>query len=537
MPYVDEFYSVLIAYKSRDEESVEKIVNFLNREGIKPLYTKNIFAEGDWFSHFYDVIGQVRSVAIFFGSEELENWTENELTTLVTHNQGANNIPIIPILLPKMSSSDVPGIIKNSLHEDSWLKFPDQINSQNSIDILIDSFPSSVNGFDTLKTLIDQIKKAIQHQLEKYQYTIEINISDAKQSCFLSLPCQGAKFVFDAVKDVIQIIKTSQNYAIKLYQTKYEVDAYSFTHNRVIAIRESELIIADCAPDLSGNFSMEVGYDLGMARALGKPSIILSTDTEICKQMLKNENILMPKMTFIEYQSDNINTNSFKNKLEDDILDSIACLSHNLIDKSLQEIHVVRRADSIATWKNFSPELYIIMEFAFQLSDSCQNLIRTTHTVIKNINELSKDATSTIVNEKERFLIHFKNFYNTMKNEQEKWEQFFYSNDFQKFTNDVRKTYKFLKIHLHPNSVEHIEESWKWFIQLIDRDIAEYEKRKSTIKKFEDKNFECFNNFGLTYDFEFEVTMLDKTLRLIAIDTQNMITNILKGLPKALIGW
>ena len=520
MSEIDNVFDVLIAYKSSDEEAVEKIVNLLKREGIKPWFAKELFPGDDWSSHFTEAAKKVACAAIFIGPGGIGRWEENEIKYLVSYSKETKILPIIPIQLPNVSNSDIPEIIKFHFPMKTRLKFSDSIENQASLDIL-------------LRT----IKQAIQIRANKYKYEIEIDVSDAKQSCFLALPQSVPNDMINLIKAVFEDIQDSEKIEIKLNQARDTNDETTYTPDMIHAIRESELVIAICTPDNNANYPYpEVVYDLGMAHAQGKPCIILTTDKNNCEQQIPRQvGDVLPITEIIEYRIQNINAPTFKKDLKEAILKLVNHLSLDLIDKSLGEIHAIR-SDFHIIRNNLWPELKNIITFAITLLNSFKDLIRQSHTLLKNINELTNDVDSIPDTKGESFKIRlnaFEKSYFDLKTEQDKWKNTYYSSDFQKNRDEVNQTYKFLNNHLREDIGKYVEESRVWFSQIIERDIAEYEKRNDNIKQFENRKFECFDNFGLTYDFEHEAKMLDKALSLITTDTHNMITSLLKGVPRA----
>ena len=520
------FSDVLIVYKQPDEESVEKIVNLLKREGIKPWFVKEIYPWEEWFSHYAEVIKQVTCAAIFIGPKGLRTWSDNEIKALVNYQREVKTLPLITVQLPNVLSDNIPEIIKTQLPLNTWLTFPDKIYTKDSLDLLIDAYPKTVDGHYQLHKLIKIIQRAIITRIERYNYEIEIDIHDAEQYCYLTLPGNGSKAVFSVVNEVIREMKTAQNLEIKLKQSKFKNDETTYTSDLVHTIRQSELIIADCTPvKNSGSPCPSVVYELGMAHALGKPSIILTPNNKLNKQIPICQKKVMPAEIFVEYQSQKINTLDFKKKLRDAVTNSISHLEYNLTDKELEEIHAVR-SDLHIIKNNLWPELNNIIKFAFESLKSFKKLMPQSHTFLENINELSKNTDTASKSNDEIFnlrLDSLKKSYSELAEKQDEWEQDFYSGYFQQNEKNIKKAFKFLMNHLREDLREHIMESRKWFNLVFKSEISELKKHNSWIREYSKTDFNCLNNFGPSKDFKHEAEMMDYVLHLVFNHTTRMV--------------
>ena len=118
-------FDVFLAHNSQDKPEVKAIASQLKRRGLKVWIDDEQILPG---RPFQDVIQQalqnVKSAAIFIGTEGLGKWQILELRSLISRLVEAD-IPIIPVLLP-----GVEGIPDNLLflRELNWVSFENSID-------------------------------------------------------------------------------------------------------------------------------------------------------------------------------------------------------------------------------------------------------------------------------------------------------------------------------------------------------------------------------------------------------------------------
>ncbi len=91
-------FDVFLSHNSQDKAIVRKIANELKARGIKPWLDDEQIPPGQPIQDFIEKsIQNVKSIAVFIGSEKLGSWQKMELLSLISV---AADIPIIPVLLP-----------------------------------------------------------------------------------------------------------------------------------------------------------------------------------------------------------------------------------------------------------------------------------------------------------------------------------------------------------------------------------------------------------------------------------------------------
>ncbi|HLG17183.1 MAG TPA: nucleoside 2-deoxyribosyltransferase [Blastocatellia bacterium] len=105
-------------------------------------------------------------------------------------------------------------------------------------------------------------------------YAIVVNVPEARDLCFIATPFA------DEFDGVAQAVATAANrLKLQAVQTNKVQMGADFIQDIVNGIRSARVVVAVCSPEpQTGKANPNVLYELGMAHALGKPTIILTTD-------------------------------------------------------------------------------------------------------------------------------------------------------------------------------------------------------------------------------------------------------------------
>ena len=166
------YFDVFLAHNSQDKPQVRAIANKLKRRGLTVWLDEEQIPPG---RSFQDAIQQalqnVKSAAIFIGTEGLGKWQILELRSLISRLLEAD-IPIIPVLLP-----GVEGIPDNLLflRELNYVKFEKGINDFEALDKLesgirqkhVKSLPKTSGHFDVLLLYNDEDRSEVMQIAEE----------------------------------------------------------------------------------------------------------------------------------------------------------------------------------------------------------------------------------------------------------------------------------------------------------------------------------------------------------------------------------
>ncbi|XZN96460.1 MAG: toll/interleukin-1 receptor domain-containing protein [Microcoleus sp.] len=181
------YFDVFLAHNSQDKPQVRAIAFNLKRRGLKVWLDEEQIPPG---RPFQDAIQQalqnVKSAAIFIGTEGLGKWQILELRSLISRLLEAD-IPIIPVLLP-----GVEGIPDNLLflRQLNWVSFEKSIDDFEALDKLesgirqkpVKSLPKTSGRFDVLLLYNDEDRsevKQIAEELKERQIRPWLDIWEA----------------------------------------------------------------------------------------------------------------------------------------------------------------------------------------------------------------------------------------------------------------------------------------------------------------------------------------------------------------------
>ncbi|MDJ0692343.1 MAG: toll/interleukin-1 receptor domain-containing protein [Xenococcaceae cyanobacterium MO_188.B32] len=127
-------FDVFLAHNSADKPQVRAIALELRKRGLKPWLDEEQIQPGRSFqAQIQKAIPQVKSAAIFIGSEGLGKWQIMELRSFISLCV-EENISVIPVLLPNVSKFPDDLLF---LRELSWLSFASRTDELESLDRLV----------------------------------------------------------------------------------------------------------------------------------------------------------------------------------------------------------------------------------------------------------------------------------------------------------------------------------------------------------------------------------------------------------------
>lgn len=115
----DEGFDVFLCHKAVDKSEVEEIAARLRRRGLRPWLANWELRPGlPWQQEIQHRIENIGAGAVFLGPSGRGPWQKVEIESL--HNQFVKRrIPVIPVLLPGTSPSEVPPLLQTM----TWVDF------------------------------------------------------------------------------------------------------------------------------------------------------------------------------------------------------------------------------------------------------------------------------------------------------------------------------------------------------------------------------------------------------------------------------
>jgi hypothetical protein len=150
---MNEKRSVFLAHNSQDKPQVKIIADKLNQKGIKTWLDEEQIPPGVSFQEYIQqAIKDIDCALIFIGKKGVGRWQVWEIRSFFT-KLVESRIPVIPILLPGVHK--IPDDLV-FLNEINYVKFPDDIRDQNTINKIIWGITrkSSYISYDILESLL-----------------------------------------------------------------------------------------------------------------------------------------------------------------------------------------------------------------------------------------------------------------------------------------------------------------------------------------------------------------------------------------------
>lgn len=273
-------------------------------------------------------------------------------------------------------------------------------------------------------------------------HAIVIKCPPPTNDCFIVMPF--AKEYDSLYASIVQAITTHQLHPHRLDITRPGVN---FIEDIVRATRSARLVVAVCSPEPdTGKPNPNVMYELGMAHALGKPTIILTTDLEKLPADLRTHYAL-------QYDPAGVGTAGFIRYIKgniDDLFIRLAKEQINLLtDPVYQDILVVPQRKLMLLDKDFWVNFITILKFVKHIRAEILS-IRTTH--IANLHKAVND------------IMENPSVWNSIKSFNEAWEN--YHSSYQ----ENMKSRVFDPL---PRSGQRVEESFNVLCQLIEQGSQE----------------------------------------------------------------
>ncbi|MDQ1589714.1 MAG: hypothetical protein QOG71_341 [Pyrinomonadaceae bacterium] len=273
-------------------------------------------------------------------------------------------------------------------------------------------------------------------------HAIVIKCPPPANNCFIVMPFASE---YDSLYAcIVQALVTHKLHPHRLDITQPGVN---FVEDIVKATRSARLVVAVCSPEpATGKPNPNVMYELGMAHALGKPTIILTTDINNLPADLRSHYVL-------EYNPAGMGSGEFINNIKskiDDLFFRLATENANLLtDPVYHDILVVPQKKLMLLdnefWRNFITILKFVKHIRAEILS-----IRTTH--IANLHKAVND------------IMENPSVWNSIKSFNEAWEN--YHSSYQ----ENMKSRVFDPL---PRSGQRVEESFNVLCQLIEQDSQE----------------------------------------------------------------
>ncbi|HVU32896.1 MAG TPA: hypothetical protein VHE61_05640 [Opitutaceae bacterium] len=117
-------------------------------------------------------------------------------------------------------------------------------------------------------------------------YVIAVDVADITDKCFVAFPFAVAKGADHPITDIVE--KALVKARLGVFWINQETLARDIVATIRLSITQAPVLIAICTPGPDGKPNANVMYELGLADALGKPTLVMTTDPELLPVDVRN---------------------------------------------------------------------------------------------------------------------------------------------------------------------------------------------------------------------------------------------------------
>ncbi len=353
-------FDALVLYAREDRDQVRAICAEADRRGLKLLIDDDFVLPGtNWRLAVREAIGQARKVVVVCGASGIGPCQEDEILHLLNQR----TIRKIPVLLPEVQ------------------EFPELIglNDKRPVDF---QTPQDADALDNLVWAVTDHKPDRSPGL----FQIQVDVPQADQTCFVAMSDDDSEIAGHLFGAMLQAAKDAE---MQVKQTRDGMGE-GFSGNVEKSIRAAELIVADCRRNGDGTPAPDVLYELGLAKALGKP-IILLVDVADAKRLPCR---FLTVKELVEYDSRQAD---FAERLVKDLAARIREIIGGirypyLIERDLDDIAVTYAGDARVR-PLFWERLQTILSIGIDFHHRFRNVAKHTHQLVRDINRVYEEAT------------------------------------------------------------------------------------------------------------------------------------------------
>lgn len=198
-------------------------------------------------------------------------------------------------------------------------------------------------------------------------YAIIVKVPDAKDDCFIAMPFAEK---FKAAYTPIMMAASQLRLHPVRIKTGEMQPGVDFDVDIVNATRSARMVVAVCSPEpATSKPNPNVMYELGWAHALGKPTLILTSDIRTLPSDLAVKHVLT-------YEETEIGTDEFTRKIKENMRDILERMSKDnpLTDPIHEDIYVASERHLMFHNPAFWDHFRIILSFAKNTHDEHQQL-------------------------------------------------------------------------------------------------------------------------------------------------------------------
>jgi hypothetical protein len=353
----DGRWEAVVLYSGLDLKTARDIVGRLKARMLRVWFAPD-FPGTTWKSAVMKALGVAPCAVVLCGPKP-GTWELREIDAALKVTT------VIPVLLPGVDT------IPEEL----------ELDLETIVEIRLDELDDS-----GIEVLVSAVRRAVHTAHAAQAYEIEVDVPIAAQSCVLIAPPQTMSRLRDEVDRAIESLRRERKTAPKsVVELPPRVTAKS-----VMDIRAAEVLIADCSSvDAPAAIPAAVAYQMGVAHALGKPTILITDPGSRIGEALPvavdaEARRTLPTVAILERSAEE----AFRDVLRRAIFEACSAVSPLLlVDRHLADIRALDR-DLKCVRPRLWPEFNRLLTFDLETLDTCQALLQEGRPLQDHVNEL-----------------------------------------------------------------------------------------------------------------------------------------------------
>ena len=353
-------YDAILIYNTKDLGEAKAIHDQLESRGLNIwIDYKHAFGGDPLNTIIVEAMQASQTAIVLFGTKGLGSWQEFELETLRQLYIDKQLFKIIPVLLNGVQKPPLALGVAGLRH----IRFTNEADEQD----ILDELERAVTGLEPKHS--------------RWPFEIHVPVDLRTNDCFVACPLRKEYKLFQIIS---RVVKKAGLEVVQFQDNETE----QFTPNVAKGIRGTEIVIVDCTPEKeSGVPAAEMLYELGLARALGKPTIVLT-------DMYYKLPCVVTAKQLLRYNEIDLANGQFEKRLSEELNTVLSNLDYHLLTENDPEdpddIYAIPSRLSclrISLWKR----LRRILLFGIELHGIFREYAKYSHNLKRDINRVTHD--------------------------------------------------------------------------------------------------------------------------------------------------
>jgi hypothetical protein len=347
-----------MVYNSRDRSAAAWIHEQLAHRGLNVWVDYDHIFGGDALgSVIVDGMKASKTVIVLFSPEGLGSWGDEELRTIQNLYLSKQITKVIPVLLPGVA--ELPDILAVAGHR--YVRFSDSLDDEPAV---FNELERSITGREA--------------RASRRYFEIHVEVPFPGEGCFVASPAEPGDVRYDAIVRAIQSTGMAVLHNRDGSLPNFYADVSQGVRAAEVVVVDYGAISGQCVP------APEVVYELGLANALGKPTLVLT-----------NGQCRLPTVVtvrrLLEYGDEELASGAFETRLAEAIKTVAGGLCYPfLTEVDLDDIYAIpNRLATLrfAVWRR----LRNVLLFGIRLHDCFRDVSKHAHKLERDIQRVVHD--------------------------------------------------------------------------------------------------------------------------------------------------